>query len=176
MKTSRLFLSISSLFIIASLVLSPFANVVAKQLAAPAASAADWNANGNYPFNWDYSAQTGVTASNVQNLAIKWVFPIPAPPSTYPGTSGQLHTPMIVKGIAYFVTNWHRVYALDASSGKTIWTKDLPILNITSSGFACSFPPKVPCGLPPGHYHNNAFVYTDKIGGKPLIWVSAVDY
>ncbi len=83
---------------------------------------------------------------------------------------------MIVKGIAYFVTNWHRVYALDASSGKTIWTKDLPILNITSSGFACSFPQKVPCGLPPGHYHNNAFVYTDKIGGKPLIWVSAVDY
>ena len=121
MKTSRLFLSISCLLIATSLVLSPFANVVAQQKSAPAALAANWNANGNYPLNWDYSAQSAVTTANVQNLAIKWVFPIPAPPSTYPGTSGQLHTPMIVQGIAYFVTNWHRVYALDASSGKTIW-------------------------------------------------------
>src|SRR5713226_734896 len=121
MKNSRLFLLTSSLLIVSFLVVSPFANVAAQQ----APLAADWNANGNYPFNWDYSAQSAVTAANVQNLGIKWVFPIPSPPSTYAGTAGQLHTPLLVKGIAYFITNWHRLYALDASSGKTIWVKDL---------------------------------------------------
>jgi PQQ-dependent dehydrogenase (methanol/ethanol family) len=59
-----------------------------------------------------YSALDQINASNVRNLAAKWVFPI--------NHFTLETTPVVVDGVM-FVTGPNQVFALDARSGRTIW-------------------------------------------------------
>src|SRR2546427_13002287 len=71
-----------SLSLLAMMAISPFA-ALAQQSSS---EATQWNGPmGNYPFNWDYSAQTQISAANVQNLQVSWIFPIPAAPQRAAG-------------------------------------------------------------------------------------------
>jgi outer membrane protein assembly factor BamB len=91
--------------------------------------ALDWARYNGVPGNWNYSPQTQLNKENIKYLEMKWVFPIPSSPTANPflsGAEGVIHTPLVYKGVVYFVTNWHRVYAVDAATGKTLWTRDLP--------------------------------------------------
>ena len=120
-----------------------------------------WNGPmANYPFNWNNSPQGQISPANVQNLQLSWVFPIPAAP---PGVTqqGTTVTPLIINGIAYTVTNFNLLLAMDAKNGKIIWQVNVAKLNQT--GF-----PKPVAG---SHYHS--LYYTSKVRGVPLIWVSA---
>lgn len=73
----------------------------------------DWTSyNGGYSGN-RYSALEQINTSNVQRLAPKWVFPIPAAPRLEA-------TPVVVDGIMY-VTTANEAYAVDASTGRQIW-------------------------------------------------------
>jgi glucose dehydrogenase len=77
--------------------------------------ALDWARYNGVPGNWNYSPQTQLNKENIKYLEIKWAFPIP-PASVgdpyFSGSEGVVHTPLIYKGVAYFVTNWHRVTLL----------------------------------------------------------------
>jgi len=59
-----------------------------------------------------HSSLTQINASNVNTLAIKWIFPIDH-------FTLQV-TPVVVDGVMY-VTGPNQVFALDARSGRTIW-------------------------------------------------------
>jgi glucose dehydrogenase len=76
--------------------------------------ALDWARYNGVPGNWNYSPQTQLNKENIKYLEMKWVFPIPAHPTSKPVSlvmKGSCTTPLVYKGVVYFVTNWHRVYA-----------------------------------------------------------------
>jgi outer membrane protein assembly factor BamB len=127
---------------------------------------------GAYPFNFDYSAQTQISASNVGQVGLSWAFPIPAAPSTFVGggflsPQGDIVTPIIVGGVVYTITNFQLLIALDATNGKIVWTKNLATLNA----------PNIVAGnikgnvTQPGHYHSLYFTSHIKSFNTPLIWV-----
>ena len=73
----------------------------------------DWTTyNGSYSGN-RYSPLDQINTSNVKDLSLAWLFPIP--------TSPRLETtPIVVDGIMY-VTGWNELYALDATTGQQLW-------------------------------------------------------
>src|SRR5437667_4991573 len=152
--------SLTSIAVASILALSSFVSY-----AAPAQIGTNWNGvGGNYPFNFDYNPQTAISASNVLNLQVSWIFPIAAPPKAYASDFGVVHTPIVVSGIEYAVTNYHQVLALDAKDGKVVWTKQLPLLNFSHFDLSEGN----------GHYH--AIWYTSQVRGVPLLWIVANNY
>jgi len=62
-----------------------------------------------------YSALTQINRQNVKNLAVAWTYSTP--------DSGQMQVnPIIVNGVLYGVTPMVQAFALDAATGKEIWT------------------------------------------------------
>ncbi len=131
-------------------------------------ASANWLSGGNYPLNWNYNSQNVINSSNVQNLGISWVFPIPAAPALYSSSElsaeGVIEPVLVYQGIAYFITNWHRVYALSAATGSGPWYKDLPI----------NFSAGEDISEAVGHYH--MIWITTHIQNTPLVWVVSNDF
>lgn len=139
-----------------------------------AAASVNTNANwdgpmGNYPYNLDYSAQTVVSPTNVADLQLSWVFPIPAAPASitaglggFLSPQGDIVTPLLVNGIVYTITNFQLLLALDASNGKIIWEKDLSTINAAG----------VPGGNVTGAGHYHSLYFTHNVRGVALVWVA----
>lgn len=141
--------------------------------AGTSGSGTNWSGvDGNFPLNWNYSPQTAIDPSNVKSLQVQWTFPVPAAPPAYVGAEGVMVTPLVVNGIAYVITNWHRVFALNAGNGNVVWYHDLPLSDNYSRYLQASVPG--PLGLPLGHYHQMTF--TSHILNRPLIWVISNTY
>ena len=67
------------------------------------------DANGTY-----FSPLTDITTDNVGRLGFAWEYKL--------GTSrGQEATPLVIDVVLYASSNFGRVYALDAASGKELW-------------------------------------------------------
>src|SRR5579871_1813100 len=100
----KIFIVLGSFMIMLLLALSP-SMISSAQSAASCGNQCQWTGPmGGYPTNWDYSSQTQFGASNVQNLQLNWVFPIPSAPSTMAGgfgAQGEVLTPLLVNGIVY---------------------------------------------------------------------------
>ena len=62
-----------------------------------------------------YSPLELINTTNVQRLGAAWVFPIASNPRAVQST------PVVVDGIMYF-TGWNEMYALDATTGRQLWT------------------------------------------------------
>ncbi len=172
MNRTHLVLSLSFLSL---LLISGIAPSVIGSASAPGASANNWTGPmGAYPYNYDYSAQTQLSTSNINQIGLSWALPIPAAPSTitaggggFLSPQGDIVTPIIVGGVVYTITNFQLLMALDASNGKIVWTKDLSTLNapnIVAGGVSGNV-------TQAGHYHS--LYYTDHIksDNTPLIWV-----
>lgn len=169
-----------TLLLLTLLLISSFLTV---KVTAAANSNYQWNGDSNFPYNYNYSPQNAINTKTVQNLQVKWIFPVPPSPSKYLATGGGfgapnavIVTPLIINGLGYFLTNYFRVYALDIAKGTTIWSRDLPILNVNSSEFFGNFILSPKAGIPVGHFHNDNMLYTEKILGQPLLWITAQDY
>jgi quinohemoprotein ethanol dehydrogenase len=64
-----------------------------------------------------YSPLDAITKDNVAKLGFAWDYKL--------GTRRGLEaTPIVVDGIMYTSGNWGRVYALDAATGRELWTYD----------------------------------------------------
>ena len=61
-----------------------------------------------------HSPLTGITTSNVSNLAPKWMFPVP-------GAQRALQVTPVVAGGLMFVSAVNEAWALDARTGRQIW-------------------------------------------------------
>ncbi len=84
-------------------------------------------------------------------------------------------TPLVVNGIIYTITNWHRVFAINAENGAVVWFTDLPL----SQNYSSYLQPSIPAGVgyntgTLGHYH--AMLYTTEIENQPLVWVISNTY
>lgn len=140
------------------------------------APGANWvGPENNYPLNWNYNPQNEINQTNVQSLQVQWTFPVPEAPPLYEGAEGAMITPLVVDGIIYTVTNWHRVFAINAENGAVLWFTDLPL----SQNYSSYLQPSVPAGTgyntgTLGHYH--AMLYTTQIKNQALIWVVSNTY
>ena len=84
----------------------------------PIAPKSDWLDYDGGPSGNRYSTLKEINTANVQQLAPAWMFPMP--------NSSRLEvTPVVVDGIMY-VTGWNEVYALDATTGRQLWTYNEP--------------------------------------------------
>jgi quinohemoprotein ethanol dehydrogenase len=82
----------------------------------------------NDPGNWmsygrtygeqRFSPLRDITATNVGQLKLAWHFDLDAV------HRGQESTPIVVDGIMYVTSAWSKVFALDARSGRALWTYD----------------------------------------------------
>jgi quinoprotein glucose dehydrogenase len=90
---------------------------VKKQLAA---QYRDWRMFGGGPDNIHYSTLAQITRANVNQLQVAWQFDSG---DAYAGSEMQCN-PIIVDGVMYATTPKLRVIALDAATGKLIWSFD----------------------------------------------------
>jgi glucose dehydrogenase len=106
---------------------APAANVSAARLAADEPD--EWltsgrDANGTY-----YSPLKDIDTGNVARLGFAWDYDL--------GTHrGQESTPLVIDGVMYATSNFGRVYALDAVTGKELWTYD-PHIDGQWARYAC---------------------------------------
>jgi quinohemoprotein ethanol dehydrogenase len=64
-----------------------------------------------------YSPLSSINSGNVGRLGFAWDYKLGT-------TRGLEATPVVVDGVMYTTGNWGRVYALDAASGRELWTYD----------------------------------------------------
>src|SRR5712692_1578003 len=81
--------------------------------------------------------QNQIGPDNLNQVEQRWVFPIPGSPPL-PGVdqtrNGSISPPLMVNGTIYIVTSYLRVFAIDSSDGKVLWSyqaklnrSDLPL-------------------------------------------------
>jgi quinohemoprotein ethanol dehydrogenase len=80
----------------------------------------DWLTLGGNQMMQHYSPLNAINKTNVKDLGFAWEYDA----STYIGTvpRGLEATPIVVDGIMYTSGAWGAVYALDAKTGKELWT------------------------------------------------------
>jgi quinohemoprotein ethanol dehydrogenase len=76
-----------------------------------------WLAHGRTFGEQRFSPLTKIDDTNVARLGLAWAYE--------PGTTrGMEATPLVIDGVMYATGEWSRVYALDAKTGKPLWTYD----------------------------------------------------
>src|SRR5580693_4938614 len=103
------------------------AQVDAARLASP--EPGEWVATGRDAAGTYFSPLTDINGGNVATLGFAWDYRL--------GTNrGQESTPLVIDGVMYATSNFGRVYALDAASGKELWTYD-PHIDGQWARYAC---------------------------------------
>jgi alcohol dehydrogenase (cytochrome c) len=108
--------------------------------AAETGGAADWPSYFGNDAAWSYSALTQIDRENVANLVPAWAF------SAGPSENGLSATPLVLDGVIYLPTTQNSVVALEAATGRLLWT----YTNAPSEGRSG---PRKPIGLAAGFGH-----------------------
>ena len=93
---------------------------------APDAAEQDWPYYGGDQGGTKYSALADINRSNVAKLGMAWEWsPREKPLDQYGTRPGTFQTtPLMIDNVLYFSTPYNRVVALDAESGREIWSYD----------------------------------------------------
>jgi quinoprotein glucose dehydrogenase len=97
---------------------------------ASAQRSVNWNVWGGDAGAQKYSALTDVNRDNVSRLQVAWTWesheqPITASPGQLPARPGQFQaSPLAIDDTLYFPTPYNRVIALDATTGRELWSYD----------------------------------------------------
>ncbi|MBI1792352.1 MAG: pyrroloquinoline quinone-dependent dehydrogenase [Acidobacteria bacterium] len=91
-----------------------------------ALSAQEWPHYGGDPGGMKYSPLEQIDRSNVARLKVAWSYRTGdvSDGKTLPVRSAFETTPLVVDGVMYFTTPFNRLIALDAETGKELWTFD----------------------------------------------------
>jgi quinohemoprotein ethanol dehydrogenase len=84
---------------------------------ANTATSKDWPTVGLDYAETRFSKLKQITADNVKDLGLKWTYNLES-------VRGVEATPLVVDGIMYVSASWSVVHAIDARTGKRIWTYD----------------------------------------------------
>jgi quinoprotein glucose dehydrogenase len=91
-----------------------------------AAAAQEWPSYGNDPGGMRYSPLKQIDKTNVGKLTTAWTYHTGdlSDGSKYPARSAFECTPLVVDGVLYLTTPFARAIALEAETGKELWTFD----------------------------------------------------
>ena len=92
----------------------------APALAGAQAKSVDWPVYGGGTDHTHYSTIDQITPANVSKLQVAWTY---ATHDEFPGSEMQAN-PIVVDGVLYATTPKLRVFALDAATGRELWTFD----------------------------------------------------
>ena len=94
---------------------APVTNVPFERILKANQEPQNWLSYSGGTMSQRHSALTQITPDNAKDLTLKWVFQ---------SRSLEKHevTPLVVDGVMYTVQSTNDVIALDAATGKTIWT------------------------------------------------------
>jgi quinohemoprotein ethanol dehydrogenase len=84
---------------------------------ANARTARDWPSYGLDHAETRFSRLSQINADNVKTLGLVWAYDLES-------TRGVEATPVVVDGIMYVTASWSVVHAVDARTGKRLWTYD----------------------------------------------------
>src|SRR5882724_7882149 len=84
---------------------------------ANAATSKDWPTTGLDYAETRFSKLNQITTDNVKNLGLMWSYNLES-------LRGVEATPLVVDGIMYVTASWSVVHAVDARTGKRIWSYD----------------------------------------------------
>src|SRR6267154_2825948 len=76
---------------------------------------------GNYR-GWSYSPLNQISRENVKRIVPVWAFPAGYPTGTAGLRPGLEAAPLVVDGVLYLEGMQNNVYAIDAATGRSIWT------------------------------------------------------
>ena len=101
-------------------------SLLALLLAANPAAAQEWPAYGGNPGGIRYSALDQISKSNVKDLKVAWIHDNgdASDGTELPTRSAFETTPLLIDGVLYVVTVFHRVLALDPDTGEQLWEFD----------------------------------------------------
>ncbi len=77
----------------------------------------NWMSYGRTYSEQHFSPLKQINDQNVGTLGLTWYFDLDA-------RRGQEATPLVIDGVMYFTSAWSKVHALNAASGKEIWSFD----------------------------------------------------
>ena len=95
------------------------------------AKSVDWPVYGGTSDNTHYSTLDQITPANVKQLQVAWKYETH---DEFPGSEMQSN-PIIVDGVLYATTPKLRVIALDAATGKELWTFDPNLIDKKTGRF-----------------------------------------
>jgi quinohemoprotein ethanol dehydrogenase len=104
------------------------AQVDDKRLVA-ADSNAEWLSYGKGYSEQRFSPLDKVNTGNVGQLGLAWY-------AQFDTDRGQEATPLVIDGVLYTTTNWSKVFAFDAKTGKQLWSFD-PKIDQNTGFHAC---------------------------------------
>ncbi len=104
-------------------------SVVAALAQDAGATHADWPQYGGTEYSWRYSALDQINAGNVGSLAPAWLF------QTGDYAENLQATPIVQAGVMYLITARAHVFALDAATGREIWSYKYPEGSRSVPGF-----------------------------------------
>jgi len=91
--------------------------VTGERLLQAAREPQNWLTHGGTYLEQRFSPLTQVNDGNVGRLKLAWFYDLDT-------NRGQEATPIVVDGVMYTTSAWSKVYALDAATGKALWTYD----------------------------------------------------
>jgi quinohemoprotein ethanol dehydrogenase len=95
----------------------PGASVDGARIANADATPGDWIAPGRTYSEQRFSPLDKINTTNVKDLGVAWEY------RTY-SVRGLEATPIVVDGMMYITLSWSKVVALDAKTGKEVWSYD----------------------------------------------------
>ena len=87
---------------------------------APAQQTVDWPVYGGSDDHTHYSTLSQITPANVRQLAMAWTYDTH---DAFPGSEMQTN-PIVINGVLYGTSPKLRVFALDAATGRKLWSFD----------------------------------------------------
>ncbi|WP_116367077.1 PQQ-dependent dehydrogenase, methanol/ethanol family [Parahaliea mediterranea] len=90
----------------------------------------NWMSHGRTYDEQRFSPLKQVNADNVNNLGLDWYFDLP-------DRRGIEATPIVVDGVMYATGAWSKVFALDATSGKLLWSYDPAVPKAWAANACC---------------------------------------
>lgn len=106
-----------------------YARLDATRLKGAATEPQQWFTSGRDGQGTYYSPLTRINEQTVTRLGFAWEFQL----GTNRGLEG---TPVVIDGVMFAPGNWGRVYALDAATGKELWTFT-PVVDGQAARYAC---------------------------------------
>ncbi|HEY0974432.1 MAG TPA: PQQ-dependent dehydrogenase, methanol/ethanol family [Solimonas sp.] len=118
---------------VAGLVLAIVSTVACKKNEsgdAANAISSEWLTGGHDAAQTYFSPLKQIDAANAANLGYAWSYDLAT-------THGQASTPIVVDGVLYASAPWGFVHALDARTGKALWSFDPKVDNAITSKVCC---------------------------------------